>query len=156
VPAALAAGGRAWRLPLGWAEAGAHRVAVTLGGGGHVVGSPFTVCAEPDAACLAASAFEGAGLRQARQALPAGQGCRRRQMHVAHADGPVFPGFNFVTLLLIWQGPHARYAFVVRQSETLSGSSDPPESTCRLGVMRVLQASGTRSHACGHSHAAMA
>ncbi len=98
MPAALAAGGRAWRLRLGWAEAGAHRVAVTLGGGGHVAGSPFTICAEPAAACLAASAFEGAGLRQARQALPARQGCRRRQMHVAHADGPVFPGCNFVTL----------------------------------------------------------
>ncbi len=91
MPAALAAGGRAWRLRLGWAETGTHRVAVTLGGGGHVAGSPFAVRAEPAAACLAASAFEGAGLRQARQALPAGRGSRRRQTHVAQAGGPLFP-----------------------------------------------------------------
>ena len=65
LPATLAEDGGAWRVRLHLAQAGAHRVAVSLGGG-HVGGSPFTVQAEPAAACLAASVFEGAGLQQVR------------------------------------------------------------------------------------------
>ena len=63
LPASLAEDGSAWRIRLHLAQAGAHRVAVSLGGA-HVGGSPFMVQAEPAAACLAASVFEGAGLHQ--------------------------------------------------------------------------------------------
>ena len=62
VAAALQDGGAAWRVRLDWAEAGEHKVAITLGGA-HVGGSPLVVRAESAAACLAASAFEGAGLQ---------------------------------------------------------------------------------------------
>ena len=65
LPALLAEDASAWRVRLHLAQAGAHRVAVSLGGA-HVGGSPFMVQTEPAAACLAASVFEGAGLQQVR------------------------------------------------------------------------------------------
>lgn len=70
LPASLAEDGSAWRVRLHLAQAGAHRVAVSLGGA-HVGGSPFMVQAEPAVVCLAASMFEGAGLQQARTACRA-------------------------------------------------------------------------------------
>ena len=65
LPASLLEDGSAWRVKLHLAQAGAHRVAVSLGGA-HVGSSPFVVQAEPAVVCLAASAFEGAGLQQVR------------------------------------------------------------------------------------------
>ncbi|KAK9845317.1 hypothetical protein WJX81_003385 [Elliptochloris bilobata] len=80
VTACLLDGGRAWRVKLGWAEAGAHRVAVSLGGA-HVGGSPFVVQAEPAVVCLAASTFEGAGLRECMAGRQAAFAIQARDRH---------------------------------------------------------------------------
>lgn len=69
ISATLQEGGSAWRIKLGWAEAGEYRVDVTLGSGAHVGGSPFVVTAEPTVVFLGASAIEGAGLQEARPAF---------------------------------------------------------------------------------------
>ena len=80
MPAQLADSGGAWALHLPWFEAGEHRVELSLDGA-KVGPGALTLHAQPGAACLETSGFEGAGLLECAAGVPAKFGIRARDAH---------------------------------------------------------------------------
>ena len=80
MPAQLADSGGAWALHLPCFEAGEHRVAVSLDGA-KIGSGALTLHAEPGAACLDTSGFEGAGLLECTAGVPAKFGIQARDAH---------------------------------------------------------------------------